>query len=617
MSEPRFVHLLNRELGGAIAVNVFAVLSTFALVSVACRAIWLAIRQKLSPRTPEPREYIFFNTQLGHYAACLLIANAFIDVAGLIGIRWTIDNGITEGGLCTLQAILMQIGNWSTAYFTLTIAVHTFNSLVLQRRQSALLAGVVIGIGWISAGILAAGPFVEPKQYKSGPGYGADGISCGVRSVYLKAQFFFHLFPIFVAAVFSAILYSLIFLVLRGTLNIRGGIKFTLDPQERWVAGKVTENYHRFVARIARSMLWYPVVYIALLVPYSVTRLLAISGFTVAFESMIFAYTCWFMLGVVNVLLLYNTFRVLEPAFDTPSQRESSLSFGSSGMSRRGVSRSVEQKQSLEEKIDQYRYPTPPYRSPTIESFGKGSPRSSVQSLLPVHQERSASVQSYYSYPSSPSIGHAISPVNDHERTITPPEPAVQKFSQAVAQAQGDHARQGSTDSLGLPAAPRRTRSPVLHQPSVEHMRTVNGTWSPVQREVSRQPSTQTFGRRDSGSPRTRANAELTPDYDPTNWDSRRATQASSSPTSSYGHPLLSGTNSGFASPATPGSSRSPKPLPNLPRHSRSLSASPAISPAPTGRQRAVLVSRHGSVGNTSEFGHIRQSSTQAKTYHA
>jgi len=76
---------------------VFAVLSTFALISVACRAIWIGIRQKLSPRSSEPREYIFFNTQLGHYAACLLIGNTFVGIAGLIGIRWTAEKGITEG----------------------------------------------------------------------------------------------------------------------------------------------------------------------------------------------------------------------------------------------------------------------------------------------------------------------------------------------------------------------------------------------------------------------------------------------------------------------------------------------------------------------------------------
>ena len=54
--------------------------------------------------------------------------------------------------------------------------------------------------------------------------------------------------------ILSALLYSIIFLVLRGTLVIKGGLKLSLDPNERW-DGNV-KNYHRFVARIARSMLW-------------------------------------------------------------------------------------------------------------------------------------------------------------------------------------------------------------------------------------------------------------------------------------------------------------------------------------------------------------------------
>ncbi|KAG5653391.1 hypothetical protein H0H81_000778 [Sphagnurus paluster] len=487
MTDPLFVPLLSSEIGGSIAVNVFAIVSTFALFTVACRIIWLAIGRKISPDHCKPQEYVFFNTQLGYYAICLLLANLFTDISGLIGLRWSIDKGVTEGQLCTLQEL-----------------------------------------------------------------------------------------QIFIASVVSAILYSLIFLVLRGTLNIKGGIKLTLDPYERKAAG-ASENYHRFVARIARSMLWYPIAYVILLIPYSVMRLLDISGFKVTFASMIFAYACWFMLGVVNVLLLYNTFRVLGPAFDAPSQRSSSASSFASG---RPLNDDEEKQRAFEEKVDRYRYPTPSYRSPQKEAFGgqvTSSP-SSVRPLLPVHQDRAASVKSFYSYPSSPSIGRAITPVDELERTISPPEPARQKFSPSVSRAlSGDHVRQASTESLGLPAAPRRTRSPVLHQPSLERMHSPSGSLhgTRVERRLPHKPSTQTFGRRESGG------------------------SPSSSPSSNYNSPLLSAMNSGFApAPGIPGS-----PGASLPRHSRSFSAAiPALAPAPTSRQRTVLA-RHGSVGNTSEFG--------------
>lgn len=587
MSESHFFPLPSIEYGGAVVVNVFALLSTFALFSVACRVIWLAFRQKFSPGSAQPKEYIFFNTQLGYYAICLLIGNMFTDVSGLVGWRWTTQRGITEGSLCTFQAVLMQIGNWSIAYFTVTIAVHTFNSLVLQKRQSVIVSSTVITIGWITSVLLAAGPFINPGKFKFGPGYGADGLSCGVRAVYPKAQFFFHLFPIFVASVLSAILYSLIFLVLRGTLNINGGIKLTLDPHERWVSGHVTENYQRFVARIARSMLWYPVGYIILLVPYSITRLLSISGFTVAFQSMIFAYTCWFMLGIVNVLLLYNTFRVLEPAFDSPLQKDP-LNFESGGMFER-------YEPALEKG-----YAVPPHRSPTIASFGgQSSPRSSIRPLLPVHKERSASMESYYSYPSSPSIGRAITPINELHRTLTPPEPVKQKLSPSTIRSLGIHTRQESTDSLSLPAAPRRTRSPVLHQPSMEQMRIVHGSPNSSHYSLPRQSPT---GKHDiAASPRIRNNPEVIQEYnDPTSWESRHAAGT----LNDHVRPLLSAVNSNFGSPVSPATaSRDVRPLPTPPHHSRSFSAAiPILGPAPTGRQRAVLPSRHGSIGNTSEF---------------
>jgi hypothetical protein len=71
-------------------------LSSLALVSVAFRVFWLAVRRRLSADHATP-EYVFFNTQLGHYATCLLVANLFIEVSGLIGIRWLIQKGITEG----------------------------------------------------------------------------------------------------------------------------------------------------------------------------------------------------------------------------------------------------------------------------------------------------------------------------------------------------------------------------------------------------------------------------------------------------------------------------------------------------------------------------------------
>ncbi|KAJ3758529.1 hypothetical protein EV360DRAFT_25361, partial [Lentinula raphanica] len=197
-------------------------------------------------------------------------------------------------------AAVMQVGNIGTAYFTVAIAFHTFNSLVLRKRQSFYVYGPTIVLGWAISLVLGFLPLIS----NMGPVYGPSGLACGVRETLKIQLFFFHLLPIFLGALFSAILYTLIFLVLRGYIVIRGGVSLVTSDS----------TYQHFVSSIARSISSSYLAYIVLLVPYSVTRLLVLRGYVVPFQAMVFAFVC-----VVNALLLFNTFRVLSPAFEAKS----------------------------------------------------------------------------------------------------------------------------------------------------------------------------------------------------------------------------------------------------------------------------------------------------------
>ncbi|KAL1694317.1 hypothetical protein GGG16DRAFT_23147, partial [Schizophyllum commune] len=243
-------------------------------------------------------------------------------ISGLMGIKYTVDSGIEDNSYCQAQAVMMQLGNCATAYFTVAIAFHSFASLGLRIRHSAVIGTVTITAGWVGSVLLVTLPTLAPRD--AGPLYGISGLSCAVRDVYPTQQFEFHILPIFIASVLSAILYSLIFLVLRGTLKIRDGISLNFNPAARY---DMTEGqgYHQFVVSIAHSLVWWALtrarctVYIILMLPYSITLLLAISGFAVPFAVIMVAFVLYFMISVANVLLLYNTFRVLGPAFDSPS----------------------------------------------------------------------------------------------------------------------------------------------------------------------------------------------------------------------------------------------------------------------------------------------------------
>ncbi|ESK86602.1 hypothetical protein Moror_9746 [Moniliophthora roreri MCA 2997] len=445
-----FIPLSNKELPGAIAVNVFAILSSIALLSIILRGIWLVGLRLCGRNISQYRDYIFFNTQLGYYAACLLIANSFNSVAGLMGLPFLIQRGITEDGYCIAQAVVMQFGNVATAYFTVAIGIHTFNSLVLRKRQSVFIYAPAIFLGWSLATVIA----VLPIMVNVGPIYGVSGLACGVKTTFGSSLFFLHLLPIFVAALLSGILYSLIFLVLRGSLVIKGGVKLSLDRNDR--GDTSGEKYQRFVAGIAKSMIWYPAAYILFLIPYSVVRLLGLAGMEVPFEVAVFAFVCWFTLGVANALLLYNTHRVLTPAFGAggptqfkQSKRDTDMSFGSADTLKRltTVSATPIHYNLTEKMINEYRAGNPSI-SPTTDT-------SSERRLL-VGDNRSL-----YSHnsPDVAGIPRNISPVAELNEGLNAHPDVVGTKIYPMS----EHVRKESTDTLSsLPPPPRRIRSPPV-----------------------------------------------------------------------------------------------------------------------------------------------------------
>ncbi|KAJ4480069.1 hypothetical protein J3R30DRAFT_3701261 [Lentinula aciculospora] len=446
------------EMAGAIVVNAFAILSTLSLFCIFLRVSWLGILRVLGENVAQT----LFNTQLGYYAACLLIANMINGIAGLLGLPFLVNRAITDNAICTSQAAVMQVGNIATAYFTVAIAFHTFNSLVLRKRQSIYVYGPTIVLGWTVSLFLGFLPLIS----NMGPVYGPSGLACGVRASLKMQLFFFHLFPvcdpilvsnkrqvdpekIFLAAVLSVILYTLIFLVLRGFLVIRGGVRVTPDS-----------TYQQFVTSIARSMLWYPAAYILLLVPYSVTRLLSIRGFAIPFQVTVFAFV-W----VVDALLLFNTFRVLSPAFETKSatgDKGDLESFGTAETFKRFTldSQKPLQLNLTEAMIKEYR------------GTSLSSPSSYNASSTVSYPERAASAQSSYRHiTTTEEVNRQITPVSILNESIVVEAPGSVVASRPPAPVPNpDHTRQESQSStLSLPVPPRRTPPPshlIIDNPS-------------------------------------------------------------------------------------------------------------------------------------------------------
>ncbi|ETW82875.1 hypothetical protein HETIRDRAFT_38489, partial [Heterobasidion irregulare TC 32-1] len=275
------------------------------------------------------RSGFFFKTHLGQFAACLLGSYLLSSISGILSARWLMDGGVTQGTLCIAQAVLTGMGGFGSAYFIVAMGVHTFNTLVLRHRQPNWLIAAFLMLGLI--GMIAIGPS-SASNIKSGPVYGSAGAMCAITESYPTLRLILRLLPMFTAALLSTVIYSLIFLILRGTLVINGGLRLNLDAPSRWTTHDSVEGYQRFLNSIARSMLWYRISFVLFLVPSSIIQLMDISDVHVSFGVLSFAYILELLLGVVNVIILYNVLRVLGPAIGTsssPPPRSDVESFGS------------------------------------------------------------------------------------------------------------------------------------------------------------------------------------------------------------------------------------------------------------------------------------------------
>jgi hypothetical protein len=283
------------------------------------------------------------------------------------------------------------------------------------------------------------------------------------------------------------------------------------------------------------------------------------------------------------VLLLYNTLRVLGPAFNNsrPSTRSDNDNFGTP----KHFLRSKARWGLYMEKDDQYISAHP------SEQKGPGS----FVHALPF-DEQAAIAQSFNGYTPSPPLERAIAPVEELNRTIPSFESA--NYSSGT-QASNDHLHQGSAESLGLPAPPRRTRSPLLRLPNIKSsdppVQIVNGIRSPVNPRLWKQTSYHTLGMPNSPNP------ILPVESSPARLRSAQ----------SYDSFMMSGTHTGPMLSAF--NSRLPSPVsipshPAFPHHSRSLSAIPNGAP-PVGQQRSVFTGNVGSASHAAGFAYHRMHS--------
>jgi len=457
MSGKVVTKLQDGEHSGLIAVILCAALSLVAIIFVWVRMLWVAAtrRRKASKVSKFMPEHVFFRTQLGAYVASLLVSNAISCIGYVSNVTWLREGEVTSGLLCTAQGALTQVGDLATAYFTAAIAVHTFCTLALRNRLPIYCAWIAVIAGW---GITVASALTPAFAHlKSGPVYGTDGATCGISLQYPMVQLFLHLVPVLVASLVASVFYALVFLNIRGTLSIKGGVKFTLDPEARWKMQDGQMEYIKFVAAIAKSMLIFPIAYVVLLMPHIVVCLVETSGWNAPFSAKVFGVAMAGLIGVFNVLVLYNTLRIMGPAFGaTAGEQKSDVeSFSTPEKSPVDVAPSVSA------VLAQRAFP----RVPTIRSDSRQTSMADSTTHLIVPRSGHIHSPSNGSTTTVASFSRSIVPVEELNMMVSVPmTPRITVDNGSSASSSPD-----SDDSSHPLPAPRRPemKKPHLRRPTV------------------------------------------------------------------------------------------------------------------------------------------------------
>ncbi|KAH9930102.1 uncharacterized protein B0H18DRAFT_873399, partial [Fomitopsis serialis] len=229
-------------------VSILAVGGFLAYVARLSLCAFMAKRRGGREQAQETRS--FFQTQLGAYTVSLLLSNFLMSIAFIFNAYWLINSlRITFAGF------VKQFSITASSYFTSAIAIHAFTTLACRRRLPIGSAGgCCIGLGGSSCIIPA---MIDDDNH--GSLYGFDGMSCGISLAYPALQLSHNCCQVFLAIATSILFYTLVYLVLRGTISMSNGLRLNFNTEDRKRSLDMDGSdpkYQQFILTVARSLLW-------------------------------------------------------------------------------------------------------------------------------------------------------------------------------------------------------------------------------------------------------------------------------------------------------------------------------------------------------------------------
>ncbi|KAJ6469357.1 hypothetical protein C8R45DRAFT_1105223 [Mycena sanguinolenta] len=283
------------EFGGVFCLGLAALLSLLSVFFYFMR--------------PSLRDHEYGRTHIRGYFRSLLVANGVQAFGTVMNFKWAADNGVTTGTFCGLQGAIKQGGNVATALWSFVLALHLFNVLFLRLQSTKTGFWCTIVGGWLFVILLVIIGPTAIQTPSRGLYFGISGNWCWITSNYRPEQIFLEYFIEYLSAVFCVMLYSVIFLRMRGNLAKQNG-KWSLrslPPGESWQLSLRRDLVDYTMLHAVQQMMWYPIVYTLLLVPITIARGAEFGGAKVPFWAFVITDIIFNLNALANIVLLGAT----------------------------------------------------------------------------------------------------------------------------------------------------------------------------------------------------------------------------------------------------------------------------------------------------------------------
>jgi hypothetical protein len=237
----------------------------------------------------------------------LMVADLIQAFAELPILKWMSDGVVTEGPLCTAQAVGRLVSVNGALLSSLAIAVYTFCVLILRWRIQSYVSKLVVLVIWIFIALLIAISSIIHMKERI---YGSVGYTCWIRTEFRILQLVTGHMWTWASLCLTITLYIVMFVVMRGWLIVDNGVWHWYKPRDDG-AGQPDEETQeeRDSKAIANLLLLYPAAYLLYMTPFFIIRWLAFTGIKIRLEYQInlFSRTLFSLSGVFNTVLFFLT----------------------------------------------------------------------------------------------------------------------------------------------------------------------------------------------------------------------------------------------------------------------------------------------------------------------